>query len=95
MKLRNACGFCAGSMRVIGGASITAGILAVLCSFAPAQTIPQNTTGRNPGTQVPPGAIHPGGTHGGRADHAIEKNSDRRCRRQLQLVQVRRVQRTE
>ncbi len=59
MKLRNACGFCAGSMRVIGGASITAGILALLCSFAPAQTVPQNTTGRNPGTQVPPGLYIP------------------------------------
>jgi MtrB/PioB family decaheme-associated outer membrane protein len=31
----------------------------VLSAFAAAQTIPQNTTGRNPGTQVPPGAADP------------------------------------
>ncbi len=59
MKSRNACGFGAGSMRVIGGASIAAGLLVVLSTFAAAQTVPQNTTGRNPGTQVPPGPYIP------------------------------------
>jgi MtrB/PioB family decaheme-associated outer membrane protein len=59
MDKRNACGFGAGSMRVIGGASITAGLLVMLSTFAAAQTIPQNTTGRNPGTQVFPGAALP------------------------------------
>jgi MtrB/PioB family decaheme-associated outer membrane protein len=59
MNKRNACGFGAGSMRVLGGASITAGLLVVLSTFAGAQTIPQNTTGRNPGTQVLPGAALP------------------------------------
>jgi hypothetical protein len=49
-------------MRILGGASITAGLLVVLSTFAAAQTIPQNTTGRNPGTQVPPGATVPEAT---------------------------------
>jgi predicted CXXCH cytochrome family protein len=62
MNKRNACGFGAGSMRVLGGASITAALLVVLSTFAAAQTIPQNTTGRNPGTQVPPGAADPEAT---------------------------------
>jgi MtrB/PioB family decaheme-associated outer membrane protein len=62
MKKRNACGFGAGSMRILGCASITAGLLVVLSTFAAAQTIPQNTTGRNPGTQVPPGAAEPEAT---------------------------------
>ena len=59
MKSRNACGFGAGSMRVIGGTWIAAGLLVVLSTFAAAQTVPQNTTGRNPGTQVPPGPYIP------------------------------------
>ena len=59
---RNACGFGAGSMRVLDGATITAGLLVMLSTFAAAQTIPQNTTGRNPGTQVPPGAAVPEAT---------------------------------
>ena len=59
MKSRNACGFSAGSMRVLGGASIAACLLVVLSTFAAAQTVPQNTTGRNPGTQVPPGPYIP------------------------------------
>lgn len=59
MKSRNACGFGAGSMRVLGGASIAACLLVVLSTFAAAQTVPQNTTGRNPGTQVPPGMYIP------------------------------------
>ena len=59
MKSRNACGFGAGSMKVLGGASIAAGLLVVLSTLAAAQTVPQNTTGRNPGTQVPPGMYIP------------------------------------
>ncbi|KAA6462040.1 hypothetical protein DYQ86_10470 [Acidobacteria bacterium AB60] len=59
MKSRNACGFGAGSMRVLGRASIAAGLLVALSTFAAAQTVPQNTTGRNPGTQVPPGIYIP------------------------------------
>jgi len=59
MKSRNTCGFGAGSMRVLGGASIAACLLVVLSTFAAAQTIQQNTTGRNPGTQVPPGPYIP------------------------------------
>ena len=59
MKPRNACGFGAGSMRVLGGVSITAGLFVVLSAFAVAQNVPQNTTGRNPGTQVPPGEAIP------------------------------------
>ena len=59
MKSRNACGFVAGSIRVLGGAFITAGLLVALSTFAAAQTVPQNTTGRNPGTQVPPGMYIP------------------------------------
>jgi hypothetical protein len=59
MKTRNACGFGAGSMKVLGGASIAACLLVVLSTFAAAQTVPQNTTGRNPGTQVPPGPYIP------------------------------------
>src|SRR3954453_23784067 len=59
MKFRNACGFSAGSMKVLGGASIAACLLVVLSTFAAAQTVPQNTTGRNPGTQVPPGMYIP------------------------------------
>jgi MtrB/PioB family decaheme-associated outer membrane protein len=59
MKSRNSCGFVASSMRVIGGASIAAGLLVVLSTLAAAQTVPQNTTGRNPGTQVPPGMYIP------------------------------------
>src|SRR5690242_12159584 len=59
MKYRNACGFGAGSMKVLGRASIAACLLVVLSTFAAAQTVPQNTTGRNPGTQVPPGPYIP------------------------------------
>ena len=59
MKSRNACGFGAGSMRVLGRASIAACLLVVLSTFSAAQTVPQNTTGRNPGTQVPPGPYIP------------------------------------
>jgi len=46
-------------MRVLGGASIAACLLVVLSTYAAAQTVPQNTTGRNPGTQVPPGPYIP------------------------------------
>jgi MtrB/PioB family decaheme-associated outer membrane protein len=62
MNKRNACGLGAGSMRVLGCASITAGLLVALSTLAAAQTIPQNTTGRNPGTQIPPGAAVPEAT---------------------------------
>jgi MtrB/PioB family decaheme-associated outer membrane protein len=62
MKKRNVCGFGADLLRILGGASITVGLLVVLSTFAAAQTIPQNTTGRNPGTQVPPGAAVPEAT---------------------------------
>jgi MtrB/PioB family decaheme-associated outer membrane protein len=62
MKPRNAFGFSAGSMRVLVGAWIPSVLLVVLSAFAAAQTIPQNTTGRNPGTQVPPGAAVPEAT---------------------------------
>jgi hypothetical protein len=92
MNKRNACGFDAGSMRVLGGASIAAGLLLVLSTFAAAQTIPQNTTGRNPGTQVPPGAAVPEATTA-----ASQTTPDKRIqggwRRQRRLIQVRRVQR--
>ncbi len=62
MNKKNACGFGAGSMRVLVGALIPSALLMVLSAFAAAQTIPQNTTGRNPGTQVPPGATVPDAT---------------------------------
>jgi MtrB/PioB family decaheme-associated outer membrane protein len=59
MKSGNTRRFSAGSMRVLGGASIAVCLLVVLSTFAAAQTVPQNTTGRNPGTQVPPGPYIP------------------------------------
>jgi MtrB/PioB family decaheme-associated outer membrane protein len=59
MKSRNSCGFVAGSIRVLGGAFITAGLFVAMSTFSAAQTVPQNTTGRNPGTQVPPGMYIP------------------------------------
>src|SRR5450631_4110723 len=62
MKSRNVCGFSAGSMRVLVGGWIPSALLVALSAFAAAQTIPQNTTGRNPGTQVPPGAAAPEAT---------------------------------
>ena len=59
---RKACGFGAGSMKAPVRTSILSAILVALSVFAAAQTIPQNTTGRNPGTQVPPGAAVPEAT---------------------------------
>ncbi len=59
MKSRNSCGFVAGSIRVLGGAFFTAGLFVATSTFSAAQTVPQNTTGRNPGTQVPPGMYIP------------------------------------
>jgi MtrB/PioB family decaheme-associated outer membrane protein len=59
MKSRKTCGLGAGSMRIIGGASIAACLFVALSTLAAAQTVPQNTTGRNPGTQVPPGMYIP------------------------------------
>jgi MtrB/PioB family decaheme-associated outer membrane protein len=55
MKYNNACGFGTGSKRTVGGASITIALMVGLSVFAAGQNVPQNTTGRNPGTQVPPG----------------------------------------
>ena len=55
MRDRNACGFGVGSMQAVGGAFVTFVLLMVLSGSASAQTIPQNTGGKNPGTQVPPG----------------------------------------
>jgi MtrB/PioB family decaheme-associated outer membrane protein len=62
MKPRNSCGFPAGSIRALVGAWVPSALLVVLSAFAAAQTIPQNTTGRNPGSQVPPGAAAPEAT---------------------------------
>lgn len=55
MRYGNACGFGAGSMQAAGSAPITFVVLMVLSGFLAAQTVPQNMSGRNPGTQVPPG----------------------------------------
>jgi MtrB/PioB family decaheme-associated outer membrane protein len=65
MDKRNACGFGNGSRKILGGAFITASLLVLLSTFAAAQTIEQNTTGRNPGTQVPPVAAVPATTAAG------------------------------
>jgi MtrB/PioB family decaheme-associated outer membrane protein len=46
-------------MRSLVGSLILFALLVVLSALAAAQIIPQNTTGRNPGTQVPPGAAVP------------------------------------
>ena len=62
MNKRDACGFGAGSIRDLICTSILSATLAALSTFAAAQTIPQNTSGRNPGTQVPPGAAVPEAT---------------------------------
>src|SRR5258708_29008896 len=59
MKPGNTRRFSAGSMRVPVRTSILSAILVALSAFAAAPTVPQNTTGRNPGTQVPPGAYIP------------------------------------
>src|SRR5882672_10521610 len=59
MKPGNTRRFSAGSMKVPVRTSILSAILVALSVFAAAQTVPQNTTGRNPGTQVPPGPYIP------------------------------------
>jgi MtrB/PioB family decaheme-associated outer membrane protein len=59
MKMRIARGSSAGSMRALGGAWVMAGILVILPMLTAAQAVPQNTSGRNPGTQLPPGASYP------------------------------------
>lgn len=59
MKPRNTRRFSAGSMKAPVRTSILSAILVALTTFAAAQTVPQNTTGRNPGTQVPPGPYIP------------------------------------
>jgi len=55
MRHKNACGFGAGSMRAVIGVFST---LILLAAGAAAQSVPQNTSGRNPGTQVPPGSAN-------------------------------------
>jgi len=55
MRHKNACGFGAGSMRAAVGVFST---LILLAAGAAAQSVPQNTSGRNPGTQVPPGSAN-------------------------------------
>ncbi len=59
MKPGNTRRFSAGSMMVPLRTSILSAILVALSAFGAAQTVPQNTTGRNPGTQVPPGPYIP------------------------------------
>ncbi len=61
MKPGNTRRFSAGSMKAPVLTSILSAILMALSAFAAAQTVPQNTTGRNPGTQVPPGPYIPEG----------------------------------
>lgn len=56
MRHNNACGFGAGSIR--GGIGIFSALVLLAASMA-AQTVPQNTSGKNPGTQVPPGIANP------------------------------------
>ena len=48
-----ACGFGAGSKRTVSAASIAIALALPFC--AAAQNVPQNMSGKNPGTQVPPG----------------------------------------
>ncbi len=59
MRHKNACGFGAGSMQAVAG---VIGTLVLLAASAAGQTVPQNTTGKNPGTQVPPGSANPAQT---------------------------------
>ncbi len=55
MRHKNACGFRAGSMQAVARVF---GTLVLLAASAAAQTVPQNTSGKNPGTQVPPGSAN-------------------------------------
>jgi MtrB/PioB family decaheme-associated outer membrane protein len=55
MRHNNACGFGAGSMRAVAGVF---GTLVLLAASAAGQSVPQNTSGKNPGTQVPPGSAN-------------------------------------
>ena len=59
MRHKNACGFGAGSMQTVVGVCST---LVLLAASVAAQTVPQNTSGKNPGTQVPPGSANPAQT---------------------------------
>jgi MtrB/PioB family decaheme-associated outer membrane protein len=59
MRHKNACGFGAGSIQVVAG---VIGTLVLLATSAAGQAVPQNTTGKNPGTQVPPGSANPAQT---------------------------------
>jgi MtrB/PioB family decaheme-associated outer membrane protein len=55
MRHKDACGFGAGSMQAVARVF---GTLVLLAASAAGQTVPQNTSGRNPGTQVPPGSAN-------------------------------------
>jgi MtrB/PioB family decaheme-associated outer membrane protein len=55
MRHNNACGFGAGSMRAVAGVF---GTMVLLAASAAGQSVPQNTSGKNPGTQVPPGSAN-------------------------------------
>jgi MtrB/PioB family decaheme-associated outer membrane protein len=58
MRQKNACGFGAGSK----AGAVVFGTLVLLAASMAAQTVPQNTSGKNPGTQVPPGSANPAQT---------------------------------
>lgn len=55
MSYKNACGFGAGSKRTVSAAWIAISLFLALPFSTTAQNLPQNTSGKNPGTQVPPG----------------------------------------
>ncbi len=55
MRQKNACGFGAGSMQAVARVF---GTLVLLVASAAGQSVPQNTSGKNPGTQVPPGSAN-------------------------------------
>ena len=57
-NIKTTCDFSAGSMKTFAGVIGTL----ILAATAMAQSVPQNTTGRNPGTQVPPGSANPAQT---------------------------------
>ncbi len=59
MRQKNACGFGAGSIQAVVGVFSA---LVLLAASAAAQSVPQNASGKNPGTQVPPGSANPAQT---------------------------------
>ncbi len=61
MRHRTACGFEAG-WKALAGNFINIFMLVALSATAAAQNLPQNTSGKNPGTQVPPGQTTPAQT---------------------------------